>query len=401
MYRCFPELSCKHAQLATKKVKVLQRQAEHRRKHDTKNQLHVVDLAVTALSPRRSSIVRKDSMLENMFGIGEAQFSAMMAALILIQRRWKVSVARRRYLRQRHVVDEPMSEETQRLYRHGLAIQKIIRGYLVRLGYRRSRAATLLQATVRGSVKKRQFERLRRGVERLQAIARMRVTRKTYKNAILHFSILQSTCKAKRTFRDFEGKRPMLVLTLRKVIFQLWDLAGTPLEYRSQFWSFVDRNNFLHLSFHIDEVKSLWKKLHYDPSVLKCLSYPDIFSSLYKLEQFVEGKYISSPDNQDIEAERKKFYTLMKSGVKNATDQSRYFDSFGISKAKKRKQDLTKKLLWRSVDTADISATVVLDLLDTPSLAQEDWIKKHNAVRAGSYSMLSVVQALIRMQKTP
>lgn len=400
----FPNLS--RAVKFHKRAKVLQLEAEHSRKHDTKNYLRVVDLARTAnveKATRRSSIgfLRKESSFLEVCLEGEAKFKLAMAAVLLIQRSWRSAIVRKHYWRKRAEAVY-IRNATRSLDAHATTMQKIIRGRLSRLHIRKFRAARVIASIIRGFIKRRQYLRTHRGVVLVQSLLRMRVARKTFRKLIRQITKFKAVFGCRRTFRDIESKRIKAISSLRAVVFQLWALNNTQLEYRSQFWAFVDKTSFYNLAFHIDEIKTLWGMLKYDPILLKNLNYPQIFtSSLHNLEEFVASKYAAKPavSSPGILAERKKFYTLMKSGIKDTTEQQKYFELFGIGRHKKRKQDLTNSLLWGQLEVADQSATVVLGILDIGMAEKESWVRRHNATRSGAVSTLSVLQSLMRMQR--
>lgn len=401
VYPRFPELS--RTVQYTKKAVVLQREAEHRRKHDTKNQLQAVDLVLSAnteKATRRSSIgfMRKESMMEFTIQEGESNFKTMMKAVLKIQAVWKTSVVRKRYSYKKAATLK-FNATSHSLDKHGTSIQKLVRGFLSRVRYLKFKAATIMQTVVRRFTKRKRFQRVCRMVLKLQAYYRMRVVKKSYRKTISCVTKFKAAYRGRLTFRQIEMYRKQSIVKLRTIIFQLWMLSNTSLEYRSEFWKCVDEMNFLHLSLLIAEVKKLWLQLKYDRALLKKLSYPEIFTSVNSLENYVQSKIENGiPESPDIVQERKKFYTLMKSGIKDETHQKKYFEGFDITKRKKRKRDLTKRLLWVSQETADISAKVVLDLLDI-EVDKSVWINKHKSGLPGAYSMVRVVQEFMQTQQ--
>ena len=388
----------------TKRVKILQREAEHRRKLDTKNQQHVVDLAVTANTEkvtRRSSISlkRKESVMELAFAEGESNYNIMMSALLVIQAQWRASIVRKHYLRKRAVVAN-FNKESRSLDGHTTTIQKMIRGFIYRVRFLKFKAATTMQAIVRCFTKRRQYQRARRGVLALQALLRMQVAKKSFKRQISIISRFKAIFLGRRSFIDIRNKKEQCVAGLRAIIFQLWVLSQTQLDYRSKFWVFVNETTFLHLSLLIDEVKRLWTLLKYDYFLLRNLNYPEVLESLDKLEKYVESKMQAENvvEGPTIMKQRKKFYMIMKSGIKDSIEQKAYFEKFGIINQKKRKQNLSNSLLWTSVDTADASSTIVLDLLDSND-DKDVWIKSLHARRSGSFSVVSIVQTYMQLQQ--
>lgn len=384
---------------------MLQREAEHGRKLDTKNQLHAVDLATATneKNPRRSSFsfARKESVMDLVFSEGAEKFKAAIASLLLIQACWRKELIRKQSMKLLSASILTL-DETRRFDASCIFIQKHVRGYLIRNILLKWKAAVRLQARVREFVSRGRFQRLRMGVIKLQARSRMRKVRRAYGVVLSTVSIKQARLRGERVRSDTAHKRSNIVESLRRVIFQLWTLSNTPLEYRSQFWSFLDTHSFFHLSLHVAEVRSLWAVLGYDASPLLCLQYPAVLTSIDKIEQYVQGKRGKGKISESLAiiSERKKLYSLMKSGVKNLADQRKYFDLFGISSQKKRKHTLSGTLLWGEADLADPSAVTVLDLLDLSSpRLREEWVRKRDAARPEAYSMVGVLQAVMRLQQ--
>ena len=361
---------------------ILQRETEHRRKVDAKNQKQVVDMALNSSLEkvaRRGSVTLslREAIVESMLEEAEATFNDTMLSVTKIQTFWKSVVARRKLRRDLSV--EKMGAHEREFH------------------IRKQKSATTLQTLLRGITKRRKYARLRKGFIKLQALYRMRVVRKVFCHVIRSTTKLQASFRMKVCYRDMERNVSSTISTLRKVIYQLWALTNKPLDYRSRFWSYVGQHSFFYLLFHIEEVKNLWKELSFDSAMLQYLTYPLLFNSDNKIETYVSSKYVSATaENKALLTERKKLYALMKSGIKGAEDQKVYFELFGIGNKKKRKQDLAHLLLWKNIESASESSTVVLSLLDIDD--KDEWIKKQYAVRPGAFSMVGIVKALMAMR---
>ena len=133
----------------------------------------------------------------------------------------------------------PSEESEQRNAFAATYIQYWFRSHLIRQEYLRKKKVVLfLQAKKRGMKIRIAYQLLLHSVTHLQAICRGFVTR----------SIIATLATDRLN-------------TYKQHIFDLWNVASTPLSYRAQFWQIFKATTFLRLRVSEQEVVRLWREL--------------------------------------------------------------------------------------------------------------------------------------------
>lgn len=109
------------------------------------------------------------------------------------------------------------------------------------------------------------FARKRRAATRIQAWRRGNTICLATGMLVDAIVRTQAVCRgvvARKQLRQLLSERIELY---RKQIFKLWQLAGTPLTYRSKFWPLLKPIGFVRLVIAENELKRLWKDLSLKP----------------------------------------------------------------------------------------------------------------------------------------
>ena len=219
---------------------------------------------------------------------------------------------------------------------------------------------------------------------------------------------IQSVYRGRSRRIESLRKRCQEVISLRKIILQGWSECAVPLLQRSQFWKLtnVEAPSYLDVGIHRDEIHWLSQKRQQyglpvaavqlsstaSKSTISSVSppsYPNEYDSLLKASKALK----ISRKNLYFRLKGKKGYQgLDKSELK------KYFECFGISKLKKRKQKVSQ-MIWSpdefNTDICDSSSNVVLACIEDTDM---DWVKRWRAHRVRVNILLSLRASLVGLR---
>lgn len=127
--------------------------------------------------------------------------------------------------------------------------------------HRSAFAATIIQKWFRSFMIRQQYLRKKKVILFLQAQNRGIKIRLAYQLLLFSVTHLQAICRGYITRSILVSFAADRMSTYKQQIFALWNIASTPLTYRTQFWQIVKVKTFLRLRIVEQEVVRLWNEL--------------------------------------------------------------------------------------------------------------------------------------------
>jgi len=222
---------------------------------------------------------------------GNRQVRAI-SAIIVIQR-----LFRRRQLMRKLEFEKTVSAEIRVAVKEtkmtflmaAILCQRVFRGYKARkLADARVDACLRLQHCWRGVLIRENYRRLREASILAQAIFRGRRIRFVHKLTMKALAKIQATARGWITRRHVARLRRTRTHFYRLQLFELWRHARVSLAYRSNFWTLVHGEGFLHFSLIERELCRCWDLLNVDFSPLADEKLPSTATSRYHRFLLVE-----------------------------------------------------------------------------------------------------------------
>ena len=222
---------------------------------------------------------------------GSRQVRAI-SAIVAIQR-----LFRRRQLMRKLEFEKPVSAEIRVAVKEtkmtflmaAILCQRVFRGYKARkLADARIDACSRLKHWWRGVVIRGNYKRLRKASILAQAMFRGRRVRFVYKLTMKALAGIQALGRGWITRRHVARLRRTRIHFYRLQLFELWRHARVSLAYRSNFWTLVHGEGFLHFSLIERELCRCWDLLNVDFSPLADEKLPSTATSRYHRFLLVE-----------------------------------------------------------------------------------------------------------------
>lgn len=276
-------------------------------------------------------------------------------------------------------------------------IQRVVRAFSVRRKKEKMlRSATLLTQLIGVFLAKRRFKKLKRAVTVVTSHVRARFDRFVYLVLVRGMIIkLQARVRGMLKRERVSSLRRERIVCYRAQIFDLWRRASTPLSYRTKFWKLINKNTFLHLALHEEELARLWNFLGITASEFssctvfeRCLQIQSELDTNKNIEsnqliflfpaEFppIKGEAIDKKKEDlmkartALNAERQKMYSLLKN--MDLSTRHRVYQLFNLGETEDRKKERIVKCLWEYRSLIKPSITFVNSMYQEYGNLQND-----------------------------
>lgn len=285
-----------------------------------------------------------------------------------------------------------------------IVIQKVFRAYIDRRkSSRRAWAVLIIHLRLKSYRLRLRFLKMKYISTWLSSVKRSRRDRLSFLMLSSLVTKLQSLVRGYSTRKQVSLLRKERLLCYRTQLFELWKRAYTPLSYRSKFWKILNKNCFLYLSLHEEELKRLWDALDIlaspnDETTVfeRCLQIQSLIDASKKkvdsnvtstksttslvqnkivpifpaeLVKRQESSSLTLKKKQALDdaksalnAERQKMYSILKQLDRDT--QQRIFQLFNLDYSEDRKKERIVKSLWEYRNLIKPSISFVSSLYD-------------------------------------